>query len=79
MGILKRKMQQKLETRVEFEDGLTLYYERHFAEAAVKFDMASKTNPNDVAHKLYLKRAAHFLGNGVPQDWDGVETLTDMH
>ena len=64
---------KKLETKAPFEEGLVLYYERKFAEAAVKFDLASRARPDDVPSKLYLKRAAHFLGNGTPEDWSGVE------
>jgi hypothetical protein len=64
---------RKIDTQAMFEDGLNLYYERKFAEAAVKFDLASRGNPEDVASKLYLKRAAHYLGNGAPENWTGVE------
>jgi len=64
---------KKIETKEVFEEGLSLYYEKQFAEAAVKFNLASRACPDDVACKLYLKRAAYFLGNGAPADWTGVE------
>jgi hypothetical protein len=72
-----RDRQQKVETMDSFEEGLRLYYDRRFADAAVKFDAVSRSSPGDVAYKLYLKRAAFFLGNGAPQDWTGVESHVD--
>ena len=68
-------LQSKLTTRATFEEGLDLYFERRFAEAAMKFNEVAEISPHDHAHQLYLKRAAHFLGNGAPPDWDGVETM----
>ena len=58
-----------------FEEGLELYYKKEFAEAAVCFKQVLKTNPDDKTAKLYLERSAQFMVQGVPDDWDGVETL----
>jgi hypothetical protein len=32
-------------------------------------------NPADLAARIYLKRCANYMVNGVPADWTGVETL----
>lgn len=64
-------------TRSEFESGLDLYYERRFAEASVKFHKVLEKNPEDRAARMYLHRSAHFMVNGVPSNWEGVETLTE--
>lgn len=65
----------KLQTRSYFEEGLRLYYIREFAKAAVCFKQVLKTNPDDKTADLYLKRAAQFMVQGVPDDWNGVEAL----
>ena len=31
----------------------------------------------DLAARIYLKRCANYMINGVPPDWTGVETLTE--
>lgn len=65
----------KLKTKENFEEGLQLYLAKEFAEAAVCFKQIRKVNPDDKTADLYLKRAAHFMIQGVPEEWDGVETL----
>jgi len=69
----KEEANKKIETMGAFEEGLDLYYRQQFAEAAVKFDSVSRANPEDIAYKLYLKRAAHFLCNRAPPEWTGIE------
>lgn len=64
-------------TRADFEAGIVLYYERKFAEASEKFNNALRQNPEDGVIQLYLQRAAHFMVQGVPPDWCGVEELKD--
>ena len=70
----EQEFERKIKTRPTFEEGLSLYYEKKFAEAAVRFEQVSRAHPNDVAYSLYLKRAVHLLGNGAPPDWTGVES-----
>ena len=43
----------------------------------MKFNEVVEASPNDVPPQLYLKRAAYFLGHGVPEDWSGVEVIPD--
>ncbi len=61
----------KIETKEDFERGLSLYFEKKFAEASVYFDRVRKINPNDMAASLYLKKSADFMVYGVPSDWEG--------
>ena len=66
----------KEETKSEFEAGLTLYYGRQFSEASVKFSQVLQKNPEDKAARIYLERSARYMVKGVPENWTGVETLT---
>ena len=66
----------KEQTKDDFEQGLCLYYDRKFSEASVKFNRVLEKHPEDHAARIYLKRSANYMVNGVPADWTGVEILT---
>ena len=66
----------KEQTKDDFEQGLCLYYDRKFSEASVKFNQVLEKHPEDRAARIYLKRSANYMVNGVPEDWTGVEVLT---
>lgn len=66
----------KEQTKTSFEEGLRLYYERRFSEASVQFNLVLQKIPEDKAARIYLKRCAEYMVDGVPEDWSGVETLT---
>ncbi|MEM7035110.1 MAG: response regulator [Chloroflexota bacterium] len=67
----------KLKTRTDFEKGLLAYHSQEFGEAQLHFQRVLDQNVDDTAAQLYLKRAGHFLIFGVPDDWEGVELLTE--
>ncbi len=48
-----------------FERGIHLYYERNFKDAMDFFDKVIDIDPNDIASKIYLKRAKYYLENGI--------------
>ena len=66
----------KEQTKDDFEQGLRLYYDRKFSQASVMFDQVLGKHPEDRAARIYLKRSANYMVNGVPDDWTGVEVLT---
>jgi two-component system sensor histidine kinase ChiS len=66
----------KEQTKSSFEEGIRLYYERNFSEASVQFNQVLQKNPGDKAARIYLERSAHYMVKGVPEDWTGVEGLT---
>ena len=65
----------KEQTKDDFEQGICLYYDRKFSEASVKFNQVLEKNPEDRAARIYLKRSANYMVNGVADDWTGVEIL----
>lgn len=65
----------KLESKPHFEEGIRLFYDKHFAEASVQFTRALKAYPNDKAAQHYLKQCAMNMVNGVPDNWDGTDLL----
>ena len=67
----------KVETKVNFEEGLRLYYDRKFAESSVQFNQVLEKYPEDKAARIYLTRCATYMVQGVPEEWTGVENLTE--
>jgi len=67
----------KEQTKAEFENGLELYYGKRFSEASVHFNQVLEEHPGDLAARIYLKRCANYMVNGVPPEWTGVETLLE--
>ncbi|HEY5975608.1 MAG TPA: response regulator [Geobacteraceae bacterium] len=67
----------KEQTKPAFEQGIEFYYGKKFSEASVHFNQVQEQNLADLAARIYLKRCANYMINGVPPDWTGVETLTE--
>jgi two-component system sensor histidine kinase ChiS len=65
----------KLKTKADFEEGLKYYFSREFDQAVVCFKSVLKIHPNDKTAELYLRRSARFVVEGVPEAWEGVETM----
>ena len=59
----------KLKTKPDFEQGLTLYYDKNFAEASVRFNTVLKSDPDDRAARIYLERSARYMLQGETPDW----------
>jgi two-component system sensor histidine kinase ChiS len=74
-GSSKEMMALKLETRADFEQGLSLYYDRQFPEASVHFNRVLQHNPKDEVARLYLQRAAPYMVHDVPNDWNGTQVM----
>ena len=74
-GDPEQTIEFKLETKVDFEQGLVYYFDRKFAEASVCFKNVLEANADDKTAKLYLERSAQFMVQSVPDDWEGVEAV----
>ncbi len=61
---------KKTATRQTFENGMDLYQSRQFAEASVHFSNVLREYPKDKAAEIYLERAARYMVQGAPADWD---------
>jgi adenylate cyclase len=59
-----------------FNEGLQLYRQREFGRAAGIFKRVQEIDPNPVPSALYLKRCAELSEQKLPEDWDGVYTMT---
>lgn len=65
----------RLKTYADFQAGLDLYFQRKFAEAAVKFYTVHQIDQEDKAALYYLKKVSTYLYQPVPEDWNGCEVV----
>lgn len=65
----------RLKTYADFQSGLELYFQRKFAEAAVKFYAVHEVDLEDKAAIYYLKKVSTYLCQQVPEDWNGCEII----
>ncbi|WP_437995866.1 response regulator [Sorangium sp. So ce185] len=68
---------RKQKTRRHFEQALSDYRARRFAEANLAIAHVLLQHPTDKAAQVYQQRIAHLMAHGAPADWTGVEVLTE--
>ncbi len=59
------------------EQALSLYYGRKFADAAEVFRQIHALMPEDHCSGLFLGRCAAFIKSPPPENWKGVEEMTE--
>ena len=64
--------------KAHFETGLAHYFEKDFINATLELKAASQQFPEDIVAQQYLRQAASFLVEGVPDNWTGVIALDQM-
>jgi len=60
-----------------WDKAVALFEERRFAEAEKIFIALNTQYNNDRTAKMYAKRCAAYKNNPPPEDWDGVNNLTE--
>ncbi|MFB2922429.1 GAF domain-containing protein [Aerosakkonema funiforme] len=68
------KKQQTIEL---YEQGRELYLQRNFDLALQKFDAVLAIDSHDKAALLHQQRCHSWMNTALPDDWDGIETLTE--
>jgi class 3 adenylate cyclase len=68
--------QLKLKTKDAFAKAVNLYKAQQFDEALKVFEGVLAINNHDRTTDLYIGRCRNFIINGVPEDWDGIETIS---
>jgi two-component system sensor histidine kinase ChiS len=68
-----RIMELQLKSSDAFEAGINNFYNKNFTNASVNFNEVLKINPKDKAASIFLKRSAHLMIIGVPENWSGVD------
>ena len=65
-------IQAKQKTMKPFEEGVALYYLKHFEEALENFNRCLIDCPKDRIAQIYIERCEHYLKVGWDQNWDGI-------
>ena len=74
-GSDENNIQKKLSSLSLFNQAMTDYFNKSFAEASEKFQRVLETHPEDMTTKLFLTKANQYISNGVPENWIGVEEM----
>jgi adenylate cyclase len=59
-----------------YEDGVRLYRQRKFSEAATIFEESLRQMSGDFLSSMYLERCQDFMKNPPDSSWDGVVVMT---
>jgi TolA-binding protein len=73
--IFVERTEEAIETKPDFGRALQLYKNKEFDEASAIFKRVYLKNPDDRGAELYIT----LLEFGIPEEWDGVETLRDKY
>jgi adenylate cyclase len=75
---IKSNAPQSMLDMVKVWEGAFNAYESHDFENAKKiFNNIYQNNPEDSTCKLYIDRCAKFIASPPPEEWDGVDNLTE--
>ncbi|MGL5197147.1 MAG: CHASE2 domain-containing protein [Chroococcales cyanobacterium] len=67
----------KNKTLAQFEMAIACYREGNFEQSQTLFQQIINSNPSDRAALLYLKRCQKYIDQGVPNDWIGIEAMSE--
>lgn len=67
----------KLQTKLDFEQGLEGYRTGDLTSAKAAFEQVLTINPADKTAKLYLERVEILSDRGLPEHWNGVWTFSE--
>ncbi len=67
--------EQKEAGRAEWSRALGLYYDRQFKEAYRILYSLRRRDSRDPSLDLYLRRCLKLIKSGVPEGWQGIETI----
>ncbi|MEZ5196276.1 MAG: adenylate/guanylate cyclase domain-containing protein [Bacteroidales bacterium] len=67
--------QLKIKTKKEFADAINYYKLGKFVNALELFKNVYNINNHDKTAEVYMSRCNNFIKHGIPENWDGIETI----
>jgi two-component system sensor histidine kinase ChiS len=67
---------KKIALKSKFNQAIEIYYKKKFKSALKQFKSVLMDLPQDSVSHFYSERCEYYIEEGVPDDWDGVEVLT---
>jgi hypothetical protein len=74
-GSNENDIEKKLASLTFFSEAMTDYLNQSFTKAYDKFYQVLELHPEDLTTKLFLNKTNHYLNNGIPNNWTGVEEM----
>nr|WP_299069324.1 tetratricopeptide repeat protein [uncultured Allomuricauda sp.] len=65
----------KLKTLSNYNNGVSLFFEHQFIEAAKAFKKVLTKNPNDQVTQYFHQQAKKYAKSGAPKDWQSVTVM----
>ncbi|HSH02331.1 MAG TPA: response regulator [Anaerolineae bacterium] len=67
----------KQATLSPFNTAVNAYYQQDLATARSQFEAVLAQNPADLVAQMYIERITYYEEHGIPDNWDGITTLTN--
>lgn len=67
---------KKIALKSKFSQAIDTYYQKQFKPALKQFQALLIEFPEDTVAHFYSERCEYYLEQGIPDDWDGIEVLT---
>ena len=67
---------KKIALKSKFSQAIDAYYQKQFKPALKQFQALLIELPEDTVAHFYSERCEYYLEQGIPDDWDGIEVLT---
>ena len=74
-GFDEKNYANKKSTLSIFTDAMNSYKEKRFENAIRLFQSVLTNDPDDLTSHFFIDKATHYLKNGVPENWSGVEEM----
>jgi hypothetical protein len=74
-GDTEEQIQLKKSTLTMFHSGLEAYFAKDMMSARQYFDNVYQANRSDLTAFSFLNKIHGFLGQGLPENWTGVEVM----
>jgi two-component system sensor histidine kinase ChiS len=68
--------EKKIILQPTFDQAIEAYYQKQFQHASQLFEHILQQLPIDKAASFYLERCEHYITQGTPPDWEGIEALS---
>ncbi|MDM8561389.1 response regulator [Candidatus Parabeggiatoa sp. HSG14] len=66
---------KKIQLKSLFNQAVGFYYQKQFQQAFIQFQHIMTELPQDKATAFYLERCKHYIEQGIPDNWEGIEAL----
>ena len=74
-GHEQKEHEKKLQTLAAFNKAMNFYHDQQFENAVQVFQTILTTDPGDLTANFFMENAMHYLRDGIPENWTGIEEM----